>query len=120
MSNNKVDFDISNTMNLLEEAIKELRNNGKDFLDVKYVNCKGKTISWREFCNIANYYTTDSYGIDSTLKIVGENWWLERAEYAGGACFHILLKFKTYPVKYDNSELLTTDDIFNGYFDSKI
>lgn len=50
----------------------------------------------------------DGYGgqeIDSSLVIVGDDWWLERAEYDGAGWF----EFKKQPIALDFVEHTTTD-----------
>jgi hypothetical protein len=74
-------------MNLLNETIDALENNGKSIKDVKWC---GSTsfgwFSWDVFVAVANIDYDNGYGgqeIASDLVIVGDNWWLERYEYDG-------------------------------------
>jgi len=86
-------------MNLLKETIKALELDGKTQKDVRWVGSKdGKyAIGWEEFEKIAKdveYYC--GYGapeIAEDLVVVGDGWWLERAEYDGSEWW----EFKTIP-----------------------
>jgi len=73
-------------MNLLKETLRELNANGKTPEDVKW--CGSETFgwfTWDEFATLADREYEYDGQIDSgypkiptDLKIVGENWWLER------------------------------------------
>lgn len=76
-------------MSLYEETLKDLEFHGKKPEDVLWVGRDDGcyAVSWEKFEQLAsgvNYY--HSYGtqeIDRMLVVVGDNWWLERAEYDG-------------------------------------
>ncbi len=79
-------------MNLLQETINCLKENGKSPLEVLFVVCGGDGItgqagSWDDFAALAkdiNYH--NGFGgaeISGGLQVVGTDWWLERGEYDG-------------------------------------
>lgn len=98
-------------MNLLKETLEILKENGKQESDVLY--CCGDTFkfTWNNFKELADVEYDDGYGgaeVAENLKIVGENFWLERGEYDGSEWW----EFKELP--NDSLELkvikaLTTD-----------
>ena len=97
-------------MNLGRETIDKLKEHGKTIHDVQFVagiNWNTRTTywqSWDDFLKEAisiNY--DDGYGsaeIDPALVVVGDDWWLERAEYDGAEWW----EFKTQPKKEDYKE----------------
>jgi len=86
-------------INLLEETIKELNNNGKDIQDVLWVGCEDDGyMSWNDFEKNANFLYDNGYGgeeIKVDLIIVGKDFWLERMDYDGSEWW----SFKTTPEK---------------------
>ena len=73
-------------MNFLNETIVFLDKYGHEPKDVKWIGCKGGKITWDEFKVIADFFYDNGYVgyvIELTLKVVGEDWWLERHEYDG-------------------------------------
>lgn len=82
---------------LLEETLKVLKDSGVRPEDVQYVLTSEAWMTWEEFANIAKRTRYDSgYGIqeiEPSLKVVGNGWWLERAEYDGAEWW----KFCTMP-----------------------
>lgn len=90
-------------MNLARETLDTLKEYGKTIKDVRWVGYYGfdrnKRISVDEFFVAAmrtNY--NNGYGsaeIDTSLVVVGDDWWLERAEYDGSEWW----EFKTMPKK---------------------
>ena len=94
--------------NLYKEIVDILKDHNKTINDIKFISMDISE-SWTEsnivnidinnFLSIAkttNY--DDGYGgteIPEDLKIVGDNWWLERHEYDGSEWF----EFKTLPNK---------------------
>lgn len=97
-------------INLLEETMEKLHENGKIFDDVRYIvtskgsyDCymgemydKYRFIPKELFLKIADINYDSGFGcieIDESLKIVGDDWWLERHEYDGSEWW----VFKTYP-----------------------
>lgn len=87
--------------NLLEETLGCLARNGKSTSDVHWVESSSKepvSFSWDEFASLASFEYDDGYGgnnIPLSLKIVGDDWWLERGEYDGSEWW----EFKTLPIK---------------------
>lgn len=98
--------------NLLNEVNLILVENGKNLDDIKFITCDDKLISREDFLVFAiNLNYNDGYGgvkINLSLKIVGNNWWLERHEYDGSEWF----EFKTIPIK-PLIELENMDYIYN-------
>lgn len=77
----------SEKCNLLIETEEKLTLYGKTWADVHFIddgkNCSGDVFAFKK--NIDFVYD-DGYGspeINENLKIVGDNWWLERHEYDG-------------------------------------
>lgn len=91
-------------INLLEETLKILRDHNKTPNDVEWVgdNCLNVYCSWEEFEKQAARIEYDNgYGvahINPHMVVVGEDWWLERAEYDGAEWW----EFKTPLIKPDN------------------
>jgi hypothetical protein len=83
--------------NLLEETLDVLKANGKTPDDVRWVGNKGSNAStWQEFKRLAKVNYDNGYGsaeIDTTLVVVGSDWWLERHEYDGSEWW----EFKSLP-----------------------
>lgn len=99
-------------MNLLDQTIKILRDNGKTPEDVQYINCNEKSCSWKKFSTLANFYYHKGYGkqeVNESLKVVGKDWWLERYEYDGSEWW----EFKTLPIRYNKSKLVTRQDLID-------
>lgn len=85
-------------MNLLQETKKALAENGKSFDDVKWIECCGMEVPIELFCMKADAEYDAGYGsaeVDPTLMVVGDGWWLERAEYNGSEWW----EFKLVPVR---------------------
>ncbi len=103
--------------NLLEETIDFLMEHNLKPEDVDYIKKGKKACSWHEFSNLAkdlNY--DDGFGrrvIPLNLKIVGKDWWLERSEYDGAEGWN----FKHFPIKVQNSELMTKRDLIASDID---
>lgn len=73
-------------MNLLQETIEALNDNGKSTQDVIWVGDKFGSISWDEFEQISSFEYDNDFGseeINLDLVVVGGDWWLERYEYDG-------------------------------------
>lgn len=71
---------------LLEETKEVLRENGVSTADVYAVITDEGWCTWAEFEKVADILYDSGYGypeISSDLKILGPDWWLERAEYDG-------------------------------------
>jgi hypothetical protein len=73
--------------NLWNETMRVLFWRHKLPEDVDFVTADGKTISWELFQEVAKTIEFDSgfggHRIDLGVKIVGNDWWLERVEYDG-------------------------------------
>jgi hypothetical protein len=87
-------------MNLLKETIDFLKEYEKSPKDVLWVGTNKSFCSWHEFERVANIEYDDGYGtkeVDLSLKVVGQDFWLERHEYDGSEWW----EFKTQPTKPD-------------------
>lgn len=73
--------------NLWEETLNTLRNRGKTFDDVLYIQRSTFSITKENFKKVAKdtIYNNGFGGIEvaEDLVIVGDNWWLERDSYDG-------------------------------------
>jgi hypothetical protein len=78
-------------INLFEEVIESLKCCGKTSIDVHYVVLNDRRSSFQNFCDISKKIDYDNgYGrayIPVDLCIVGDTWWLSRAEYDGSEWF---------------------------------
>lgn len=104
--------------NLLDETLRELEENGKDTSDVLWVGDSDFKTTWENFEKIAkNCNYNSGYGgaeVYQNLKIVGNDWWLERGEYDGSEWW----EFKTIP-----KEPATTNEMLackEGWYESKV
>ena len=73
-------------MNLLEETKKMLKDNHKTINDIKWIGTDKYYIDINEFLEKADVNYDDGYGapeVATNLKIVGDDWWMERHEYDG-------------------------------------
>jgi hypothetical protein len=73
-------------MNLLQETLEVLSENGKTVQDVEWVILDNKKTTWNNFFKIADFSYDSGFGcneISLALKIIGKDWWLERGEYDG-------------------------------------
>ncbi len=92
--------------NLVEETLECINENGKTCADVLWVGIddegdesKCMWCTWEEFATRWSPFIYDNgYGsaeVDGRLVVVGEDWWLERAEYDGSEWW----EFRTLPTK---------------------
>lgn len=89
-------------MNLLQETLDALKENGKTPVGVRWV---GRTsisakCNWDEFAKQASFEYDNGYGsakIPGDLIVAGDDWWLERAEYDGSEWW----EFKAVPAEPD-------------------
>ena len=94
-----IEGDVEVVKNLYIETLSKLLEYEKTPLDVVYVGNSDYFVSWDDFAKVAeniDYY--GGYGgwdIELNLKVVGDNWWLERHEYDGSEWW----EFKTSPKK---------------------
>ena len=87
--------------NLLHETIGALKENGKTEKDIKWIGSNEVEIPQEMFFKMADTVYDAGYGgheVASDLMIVGDDWWLERAEYDGSEWW----EFKTMPNKPKN------------------
>lgn len=83
-------------MNLKNETIRELANNGKSWDDVLGVCGNDFQISKELFLQLADREYDNGFGgkeVASDLKVVGSDFWLERHSYDGSEWW----EFKTLP-----------------------
>lgn len=85
-------------MNLLQETLDALEENGKTPADVRYVGRASISAkcTWEDFAKQANFEYDNSYGwqeIPADLVVVGDDWWLEREEDGGAEWW----EFKAIP-----------------------
>jgi hypothetical protein len=67
--------------NLLTETINILSANGKDIVDVLWIGDENYYMSWLEFSSEANRIYHNARGrpeVNIYLKVVGQDFWLER------------------------------------------
>ena len=84
--------------NFLEETIKKLKTEGKTQKDIKYIQLNDEYCYWEDFEKLADFIYDNDFGIPKILldlKIVGNDFWLERHEYDGAEWW----EFKTMPKK---------------------
>lgn len=103
--------------NLRQETAEYLKQNGKTAADVRWVQF-GHNPSFRctfeEFVAAANFEYDSGYGgaeVDQALKVVGDDWWLERGEYDGSEWW----EFKTMPTKPDEIRVPVEKDLKSGW-----
>lgn len=83
-------------MNLKEETLEVLQNNGKHKEDVKYVCGEDFQISPEQFWELSDTEYDSSYGapeIAQDLMLIGDDFWMERGEYDGSEWWD----FRTMP-----------------------
>lgn len=83
--------------NLLKETKKILREHGKTLDDIVWIGNSTYYVNLAKFIEIADVEYDNSFGasqVAEDLKIVGDNWWLERHEYDGSEWW----EFKTIPI----------------------
>ena len=109
-------------MNLYKELVENLEENNKTIKEINFISIdinynwnkekveKVVEIDINDFIEIAKETDYDNgYGgneIPMSLKIVGEDWWLERHEYDGSEWF----EFKTLPLKPVKKEKISQDE----------
>lgn len=83
---------------LLKETLEAMASHKKTPEDVKFITVEDSTITWKQFEQLANEAYDNGYGsanVNTSLKVVGNNWWLERHEYDGSEWW----EFKSVPKK---------------------
>jgi hypothetical protein len=101
-------------INLLEETLRVLKRNGKTPQDVLWVGDQFKKTTWDDFASIANFNYDNGFGfneIESSLLIVGKDFWLEREEYDGSECW----VYKEYPT-CESDKFTKILDVKDGCF----
>lgn len=85
--------------NLWEETIKFLEENGKTFEDVLFIQGEDFKVTKENFEIVAKKTNYDAgFGaqhVATDLVLVGDGWWIERAEYDGSEW----REFKTIPTE---------------------
>lgn len=93
---------MSSTSNLLEETVSYLKDCGKNPSDVRWVGSVSYGyFDWEYFAKIADVEYYNGFGgqeVASDLKVVGDDWWLERHEYDGSEWW----EYKSLPTKPDS------------------
>lgn len=87
-------------MNLLQETLKKLEQNGKSPSDVLWVGSLDglHAMPWGDFEKVARFDYDSGFGsqeIASDLVIVGHDWWMTRGEYGGSEWWD----FQTIPIR---------------------
>ena len=73
-------------VNLLDETIEALEENGRTFDEVLWIGCRDFRIPIGRFLELADDIYDSSYGlieVAGDLMVVGDGWWLSRWEYDG-------------------------------------
>lgn len=104
--------------NLRIETAEILQENGKSAADVRWVKfgTPGAMFhcTFDEFVAAANFEYDDGFGgneIGLSVKVVGDDWWLERGEYDGSEWW----EFKTLPTKPEMHRVPLADDLQKDY-----
>lgn len=85
-------------INLWEETLEVLKKYNKTFDDVEYIITNSYIMPKDMYSKISNVTYNNGYGlpvVNTSLKLCGKDWWLERGEYDGSEWFD----FKTMPQK---------------------
>jgi hypothetical protein len=73
------------TRNLLRETLDYLASHHIRTEDIRGVTYGGKVGTWADFARLADRdYRAGGYGIQPSLVIIGDGWWLARGRDAGG------------------------------------
>ena len=84
-------------INLAAETLDMLKKFGKTRKHVIFVTDGHDYCSFSKFIKRADFEYDNSYGraeVNTRLKVVGDNWWLERCEYDGSEWW----EFKILPI----------------------
>ncbi len=102
--------------NLWEETIELLKENGKTFDDVLFIQGIDFKITKENFESVAKKTDYDSgFGaqrVATDLVLVGDDWWIERAEYDGSEWW----EYKSIPMEIDKVEHIY--HLANGMWDT--
>lgn len=91
------------SINLLTETKDELEMHGKTLNDIRWVGCYDYEIPLEQFMSLADKVYDNGFGgqkVAADLIVVGDDWWLERAEYEGAEWW----EYKHYPTGLPKSE----------------
>lgn len=92
--------------NLWEETIEFLKENDKTFEDVLFIQGEDFKVTKENFEIVAKKTNYDAgFGaqhVATDLVLVGDGWWIERAEYDGSEWW----EFKAIPTEKDKVELI--------------
>ena len=91
-------------MNLKEETLEVLHNNGKHKEDVKYVCGEDFQISLGQFWELSDTEYNSFYGapeIATDLTLIGDDFWMTRGEYDGSEWwdFHTMPDTAGMPIR---------------------
>ena len=94
--------------NLLEETTKFLQRYNKTFADIIAICIDDCQITKENFIRCANVQYNSGYGtpeVYTDLKLVGKDFWLERAEYDGSEWWEYksMPNYQEFPIKEINS-----------------
>jgi len=98
--------------NLLRETLSLLAHYNLTVSDVRWVGNRNPYMTWEKFADLADNEYNSGYGAEEvqlSLKVVGDDWWLERHEYDGSEWW----EFKSVPVKPEK-KLLSTEEAQNA------
>lgn len=98
-------------INLKEETLKVLSLNGKSIDDVQWIGTDKGTIDTQSFLSAADEEYDNGFGaveVNSNIKIVGNNWWIERFEYDGSEKW-VFKKIPVKPTENEAVEVFTED-----------
>ena len=114
--------------NFKDETLDVLAANGKTWNDVKFIQGDDFKASNNkdELLELMNFEYDDGYGVPEIaedLKIVGDNWWLERGEYDGSEWWEYkekprpnpeLKEIKRFQIKEDQIGWVSLKDVNEG------
>lgn len=102
--------------NLWEETIEFLKENDKTFEDVLFIQGDDFNVTKENFESVAKKTDYDSgFGaqhVATDLMLVGDDWWIERAEYDGSEWW----EFKSIPVRKQYMKNIT--NLHKGMWDT--
>lgn len=84
-------------INLLKETKEILKDNNKTLEDIKWIGNSKYYVDIKKFIELSNVMYDNGYGsqkVAEDLKIVGDDWWLERYEYDGAEDW----VYKSFPI----------------------
>ena len=91
-------------MNLLNETVKALAEHNKTLKDVLAIQGNSFGMSIEDFIDLSDTEYDSGFGgalVADDLVIIGDNWWLERAEYDGSEWWEYKEKPKILPIRDD-------------------